>query len=96
MKIIPLIFVSLLVGLYLFFRGLNHYIKYRNRMVGKAYCKQNGLTFIEARSYELHTRLYFEKDGLKSWANYETDKSYNISWMKESPFEKLEQLRLKK
>lgn len=95
MKIVSVILLSILIGGYVFFRGLDRYIKYKNRKVGRKYCEENGLTFIEARNYELHTRLYFEKEGLKSWANYETDRNYNIIWKKETPIEKLEQLRKK-
>ena len=62
---------------------------YKEKKAGKKYCEENGLNFLNAKSYELHTRLYFEKNGVKSWVNYETDKNYNIIWKKETPEEKI-------
>ena len=90
MKIIPIIILILLIGGFIFFRLWDYLIKYRNKQVGKKYCEENGLTFLSAKSYELHTRLYFENEGIKSWVNYKTDKKYNIVWKKETPVEKIE------
>ena len=90
MKILSIIFLIIFVGGFIFFRAWDYLIKYKNRQAGKKYCEENGLTFLSAKSYELHTRLYFKKDGIKNWTNYETDKNYNISWKKETPIEKLE------
>ena len=89
MKVIPVIFLIILVGGFIVFRSLDYLIKHKNRQAGKKYCEEHGLTFLSAKSYELHTRLYFEKDGIKSWANYETDRNYNITWRKETPQEKI-------
>ncbi len=85
------ILLVLMVGGFVFFRALDYFIKYKNKKAGKDYCEQNGLEFLKVRHYELHTRLYFEKDGIKGWANYETDRDYNINWKKESPIESLMQ-----
>lgn len=93
MKIILSIILTILIGAFIFFRSWDYLIKYKNRQAGKKYCEENGLTFIRAKSYELHTRLYFEKDGIKTWANYKTDIDYNITWKKETPEEKIEAKR---
>lgn len=90
MKIISIIILIVLIGGFIFLRVWDYLIKYKNRQTGKKYCEKNGLTFLSAKSYELHTRIYFEKDGIKSWANYKTDRNYNITWKKESPIEKIE------
>jgi len=91
MKISPAVYVIVIAfGLVYFFQALDSYIKYKNRKAGKKYCEENGLTFIKARSFELHTRLYFSNDGKEGWANYETDKDGNITWKRESPLEKLQ------
>ena len=89
MKIIGIIILAILIGGFLFFRSWDYWIKYKNKQAGKKYCEERGLTFLSAKSYELHTRLYFEKNGIKSWANYETDKNYRITWKKETPEEKI-------
>ena len=96
MKILSVLFFVVLVGGFIVFRALDYNIKRKNRLAGKNYCDANGLTFLKAKSYELHTRLYFEKDGIESWANYETDKHYNIYWKKESPLEKIDNKKSKK
>jgi hypothetical protein len=96
MKIFFGLLLTIMIGGFIFFRSLDFWVKYRNKKVGKKYCDDNGLKFIKAESYELHTRIYFEKDGIKSWANYETNKGYNITWRKENPLEKIESLRQKK
>ena len=90
MKILSIIILPILVGGFIFFRSWDYLIKHKNKQAGKKYCEEKGLTFLSAKSYELHTRLYFEKDGIKNWANYETDRNYNITWKKETPIEKLE------
>jgi hypothetical protein len=95
MKILYGIVLTIMIGGFIFFRALDAWIKYKNKKVGQKYCSDNGLEFIKAESYELHTRLYFQKDGIKSWANYETDRHYAIIWKKENPLEKLESLRQK-
>lgn len=87
---------TILIGVYIFFRSWDALRKYRNRKAGQKYCNDNGLDFIKAESYELHTRLYFAKDGIKSWVNYKTDRDYTITWRKESPLEKIVSLRQKK
>ena len=89
-KVLPMIFLALLIGGFFFFRGWNNLILYKNKQAGKKYCEANDLIFIKARSYELHTRVYFEKDGIKDWANYKTDKDYKITWQNDTPIEKLE------
>jgi hypothetical protein len=66
MKILSIIFLIILVGGFIFFRSLDYLIKYKNRQAGKKYCKEKGLTFFNAKSYELHTRQYFTKDGIKN------------------------------
>ncbi|MCX7549163.1 hypothetical protein OS188_14495 [Xanthomarina sp. F1114] len=96
MKIIGIIILTILIVGFIFFRSWDYLIKYKNKQAGKKYCEENGLTFLSAKSYELHTRLYFEKDGTKSWANYETDRKYNITWKKETPEEKVENKRTNK
>ena len=90
MKIISIVILFILIGGFIFFRAWDYLIKYKNRQAGKKYCEENGLKFISAKSYELHTRLYFDKNGIKNWANYETDRKYNIKWKKETPEEKIE------
>lgn len=90
MKILSMIFLTVLISGFIFFRSLNYLIRYKDKQAGKKYCEENGLTFLSAKSYELHTRLYFKKGGIKSWANYETDRDYNIIWKKETPIEKIE------
>ncbi len=95
MKILYGIVLTIMVGGFIFFRSWDALIKYKNKKAGQKYCKDNGLEFIKAESYELHTRLYFAKDGLKSWANYETDRHYTITWKKETPLEKLDMLKQK-
>ena len=90
MKIISIVILFVFIGGFIFFRAWDYLIKYKNRQAGKKYCEENGLTFLSAKSYELHTRLYFEKDGIKNWANYETDRKNNINWKKETPEEKIE------
>jgi len=87
------IFFILLIGVFIFFRSWDALRKYRNRKAGEKYCIDNGLEFIKAESYELHTRLYFAKDGKKSWVNYKTNRNYTITWRKESPLEKLMSLK---
>jgi hypothetical protein len=75
---------------------LDALIRYKDKRVGKRYCEDNGLKFIRVESYELHTRLYFQKDEISSWVNYETDENYKITWKREAPLEKHEALKLKK
>lgn len=94
MKIISIIILIILIGGFIFFRSWHYLIKYKNKQAGKKYCEENGLTFLNAKNYELHTRLYFEKEGIKSWANYETDRKYNITWKKETPEEKVKTKKL--
>ena len=93
MKIISIILLTIFIGGFIFFRSWDYLIKYKNKQAGKKYCAKNGLTFLRAKSYELHTRLYVEKDGIKTWANYTTDKKYQITWKKETPEEKIEAKR---
>lgn len=94
-KVIIISILTVLIGGFIFFRLLNKWINYREIKAGKIYCEENGLTFVKAKSYELHTRLYFRKDDLDSWVNYETDRKGKITWTKESPLEKLELLKSK-
>jgi len=96
MKIFFQILIFLFVAIFIFFRAMDAWIKYKNKQVGKKYCESNGFKFLNAKSYELHTRLYFEKSGIKSWANYETDKNYCITWKKETPLEKVNAILMKK
>ncbi|MFK2820850.1 hypothetical protein U0L90_12040 [Flavobacteriaceae sp. LMIT009] len=88
-KVLSYIFIIIFVGGFIFFRSWHQIINYKNRKAGKRYCEENDLTFIKAKNYELHSRLYFEKYGVKSWANYDTDRNYNITWKKETPLEKI-------
>ncbi|CAM4405705.1 DUF3139 domain-containing protein [Zobellia nedashkovskayae] len=90
------ILLALMIGIFIFFRSWDYLIKLRNKKVGKKYCEENGLKFLKVRHYELHTRLYFVKDGIESWANYKTDKDYNITWNKESPKDILMEKQRKK
>jgi hypothetical protein len=84
-EVVIIIVASLPVAVVIFFRLADAYIKYRNRQAGKKYCEKNGLIYLKTISYELHTRLYFRKDNKDRWANYKTDKDYQIKWMKEKP-----------
>ena len=96
MKIFLGIILTIMIGGFIFFRLLDVWIKYRNKKAVKKYCENNGLKFIRVLPYELHTRLYFEKDGIKGWANYETDRNYKITWGKGNPLERIESLTQKK
>jgi hypothetical protein len=96
MKIFYGIILTILIGGSAFFRALDALIRYKNKRVVKRYCEDNGLKFIKAESYELHTRLYFQKDEISSWVNYETDRNYKITWKRETPLEKYEALKLRK
>ncbi|MCB0653845.1 MAG: hypothetical protein KDC85_21385 [Saprospiraceae bacterium] len=59
-------------------------------MAGKKYCEENGLIFVDGKIFEQHIRLYFEKEGVKGWANYTIDKDGQLQWVKETPLEKLQ------
>lgn len=89
------IIVGLFIGIPLFFWSWGRYSEFKDRKAGKKYCEENDLTFLKAVSMTHHTRLYFEKEGVESWANYETDKQYDISWTKETPSEKIERIKKK-
>ena len=95
MKLFWTILSITLVAAVIFFRLGDRYLRFKEKQAGRLYCEQNGLTFIEVVHYELHARLYFEREGIKSWANYETDKKHRITWLKESPLEKLERIKSK-
>ena len=79
----------------MFFKSWDWYSRSKQRKAAERYCEDNGLTFLKTVSLIHHTRLYFEKDGIESWANFETDKHYDISWKKESPIEKLDRIKRK-
>lgn len=96
MKIISIIISIIFIGGYIFFRSWHHLMIYKDKQAGRKYCEENKLNFLSTKSYELHTRLYFEKDGIEYWANYETDKNYNITWKKETPEEKIEKYKKNK
>ncbi len=83
------LFLSLGIILPTIFWSWSAWIKYQNWQAGKKYCEEHGLTFLRAKSYEKHTRLYAEKDGKECWANYETDRNNHITWLGKSPIEKL-------
>jgi hypothetical protein len=89
------IIVGLFIGILLFFLSWGMYSKVKDRKAGEKYCEENGMKFLRAVSLTHHTRLYFEKDGIESWVNYETDKKYEISWVKETPSEKIERIKEK-
>ncbi|MCB0704149.1 MAG: hypothetical protein KDC34_02525 [Saprospiraceae bacterium] len=93
MKTIITVALILVVSVYIFFRSWDYLIKYKNRQAGKKYCREKNLKFLNVKSYELHSRLYFEKDGVEGWANYKTDRDFNIIWKKETPVEKLELMK---
>ncbi|MFK8060757.1 MAG: hypothetical protein AB8B78_11790 [Polaribacter sp.] len=90
MKILITIIWVLFLVAFVFFRIVNYWIEYKNKQVGKKYCEENSLSFLKVKHYEMHTRIYFKKDEIESWANYETDRKYNITWKKESPIEKIQ------
>lgn len=62
----------------------------RNEKAAKRYCKKNKFTFLKIRHYEKHSRLYFQKNDIKGWANFETKKNRDITWKKKSPKEYLD------
>ncbi|MEM6765686.1 MAG: hypothetical protein AAF655_12195 [Bacteroidota bacterium] len=85
------LFLSLAIILPAIFWSWDAWIKYQNKLVGRRYCEENGLTFLRAKSYQKHTRVYARKDGKEVWANYETDRNNIISWLGKSLMEKLEE-----
>lgn len=68
----------------------------RTKRLAWKYCEDNGLHKggIVQVTCKLPRNL-LRKDGINSWANYQTDRTYRIVWKKETPLEKCESIETK-